>query len=157
MTSAAGSVQVVPVRATDPGVRGLIDALTDELAGSGYTPEETFGYSAERLEQAGVYLMGATVDGDLVGIAGVELQDEGFAELKRCYVVPGARGTGVADALITPLIAYAADRGVRALRLETGLRQHAALAWYTRHGFTPIPRFGRYRDSATSVCLQRQL
>ena len=150
-------VRTVPVRATEPGVRALIDALTAELARAGYTPEETFGYSAERLEQAGVHLVGAHVDGGLAGIAGVEVADDGFGELKRFYVLPAYRGTGVADALIGALIAYAVEGGVRTLRLETGDRQHAALAFYRRHGFTDTPRFGPYVDSATSICLQRDL
>lgn len=157
MISAAEPVAVVPARATDAGVRVLVDALTAELAEAGYTPEETFGYSADRLEQAGVHLVGARLGGALVGIAGVEVTDGGFAELKRFYVVPASRGTGVADALIETLVAYAGERGVRVLRLETGDRQHAAMRFYRRHGFRDTPRFGPYVDSATSVCLQRDL
>lgn len=149
--------QVAPVRPTEPRVRALVDALTAELAGAGYTPEQTFGYSAERLGQSGVHLVGATSAGDLVGIGGVEIEGNGFAELRRCYVVPAARGTGVADALITTLVAHAAERGVRSGWLETGDRQHAAMRFYRRHGFTDVPRFGPYVDSATSVCLQRDL
>lgn len=148
---------MAPVRVGDADVRALIDALTAELAGAGYTPEETFGYSAEQLEQAGVHLVGARVDGALVGIAGVEVTDDGFAELKRFYVAPAARGTGVADALIEALVAYAVERGTRTLRLETGVRQHAAMRFYRRHGFRDTARFGPYVDSATSVCLQRHL
>ena len=155
--TAANPVQVAPVRATDPEVRALIDALTAELAGSGYTPEEMFGYSVERLVQAGVHLVGARVAGALTGIAGVEVEGDGFAELKRFYVDPAHRGTGVADALIVALSAYASERGVRALRLETGDRQHAALRFYARHGFRAVPRFGPYVNSATSICLQRDL
>lgn len=79
-------IEVAPVRASEPRVRVLIDALTAELAGSGYV-----------------------------------------------------------------------EYGVRALRLETGLRQHAAMAFYRRRGFSDIPRFGPYVDSATSVCMQRNL
>lgn len=157
MTSAAESVQVVPVRATHPDVHPLIDALTAELAGSGYTPEQTFGYSAERLEQAGVHFVGARLAGQLSGIAGVEVGGDGFAELKRFYVVPAHRGSGVADALLNALAAYAADRGVHTLRLETGDQQHAAMRFYARHGFRVIPRFGPYLDSATSICMQRDL
>jgi putative acetyltransferase len=148
---------VAAVRAPDPDVRRLIDALTEELAGSGYTPEETFGYSVERLEQAGVHLVGARVRDELVGIAGVEVEGNGFAELKRFYVVPASRGGGVADALIDALTAYAVDRDVRALRLETGNRQHAALRFYTRRGFRVVPRFGPYVHSETSICMQRDL
>jgi len=157
MSDPVDPVQVTPVRASDPEVARLIEALTEELAESGYTPEQTFGYSVDRLEEAGVHLVGASVDGRLAGIAGVEVGGDGLAELKRFFVVPAWRGTGVADALIDALTAYAADRGVRTLRLETGDRQNAAVRFYARHGFRVVPRFGPYLDSATSVCMQRDL
>ena len=150
-------VRVVPVRATDAAVAPLLAALTAELAGGGYRPEQTFGYSAEQLERAGVHLVGAEAGDRLVGVAGVEADGAGGAELKRFYVEPGHRGSGVADALLAALVAYARGRGVRVLRLEAGDKQQAALRFYRRHGFTPIPRFGPYVDSATSVCLERAL
>jgi putative acetyltransferase len=31
------------------------------------------------------------------------------------------------------------------------------MAFYRRHGFAEVPRFGPYVDSATSVCMQRDL
>ena len=157
MTDAIDELEVGPVRASDPGVAGLIDALTAELAGSGYTPEQTFGYSVERLEQSGVHLVGARRAGELAGIAGVEVEDAGFAELKRFYVAPVHRGTGAADALLESLLAYAVERGVRTVRLETGDRQQAAMRFYARHGFREVPRFGPYVASETSVCMQREL
>jgi hypothetical protein len=46
---------------------------------------------------------------------------------------------------------------VRQLLLETGIRQHAALALYARAGFTAIPPFGEYVDTPTSVCLGKSL
>ena len=153
----ADPVRVLPVRATDPAVAPLLDALTAELAGAGYTPDQTFGYTADQLERAGVHLVGAEVGGRLVGVAGLEADGAGGGELKRFYVEPGHRGTGVADALLAALVEHARGHGVRVLRLETGDRQEAALRFYRRHGFTPIPRFGPYVDSATSVCLERTL
>jgi len=157
MTEGTPAVRVSAVRARDPEVLTLLDALTAELARRGYTPDETFGYSADRLEEAGVHLVGATVDGRLVGVGGVEVAGDGTAELKRFFVVPEHRGTGVAGALLTALVDHAASRDVHVLRLETGDRQHAAMAFYRRHGFRRVARFGPYRDSATSVCMERHL
>jgi putative acetyltransferase len=148
---------VAPVEVRDPDVLGLLDALTAELAGAGYSAAQTFGYSPERLAEAGVHLVGARVAGRLVGVAGVELQEAGVAELKRFFVTPEHRGAGVADALLTALLDHAAARGVTVVRLETGDRQRAAMAFYRRHGFVDVPRFGPYVDSETSVCLQRDL
>jgi putative acetyltransferase len=150
-------VQVGPVRAGDPEVAALLAALTAELAGAGYTADQTFGYSAEQLEAAEVHLVGARAGPKLTGIGGVELQAGGLAELKRFYVVPGYRGQGIADAVLAALIQHARTHGARILRLETGNRQQAAIAFYRRHGFAEVPRFGPYVDSATSVCLQLPL
>lgn len=143
------------VTARDAEVQVLLEALTAELAGGGYTPEQTFGYSVDQLEASQVHLVGARVAGRLAGVAGIELQDHGLAELKRFFVRPEQRGTGVADALIAALLAHAADSRVRLVRLETGDEQQAALALYRRHGFRRVPRFGPYEASETSVCMER--
>ncbi len=150
-------LHLAPVTVRDPGVAGLIDALTLELADGGYSDEESFGYSLDQLERSGVHLVGATSDGRLVGLGGLELQEDGFAELKRFYVDPAHRGGGVADAVIEALVEHARSRGATTLRLETGDKQQAAMRFYARHGFEVVPRFGPYVDSATSVCMQRQL
>jgi putative acetyltransferase len=150
-------VAVAPVTVRDPAVARLIDALTDELADSGYSDEETFGYSLDQLEASGVHLVGASVDGTLAGIGGVEIQHGGFAELKRFYVDPALRGAGVADAVIEALVEHARAAGATTVRLETGDKQHAAMRFYARHGFEVVDRFGPYVDSATSVCMQREL
>ena len=81
----------------------------------------------------------------------------GLAELKRFFVRPEQRGTGVADALIAALLAHAATSRVRLVRLETGDKQQAARAFYRRHGFRQVPPFSPYETSATSVCMQRSV
>lgn len=144
------------VRADDPAVVALLAALTVELADGGYAPEQTFGYSAEQLLARGVHLVGARVDGRLVGVGGAEV-DGASAELKRFYTVPEFRGRGVADAVLGALLAHARTAGAAVVRLETGDQQQAAMRFYRRHGFVQIPRFGPYVDSATSVCFERRL
>ena len=148
---------VEQVQAQDRDVVALLDALTSELAHGGYSADETFGYSLHQLEQSRVHLVGARVGGKLVGVGGVELDADGSGELKRFYVAPDHRGTGVADVVITALVAHARQRGTKVLRLETGDKQLAAIVFYRRHGFVEIPRFGAYVGSATSVCMQRDV
>ena len=149
-------IRIDRVHPHDPAVRALLAALDAELAAADYTPDQQFGYDVQRLVEAGVHLVGAWRDGRLVGIGGVEVSGDD-AELKRCYVDPAHRGTGVSDSILQSLVAHALAVGVRVLRLETGVRQHAALRFYRRHGFREIPRFGPYVDSVTSVCLARDL
>ena len=149
------SVEIVSARDAEAGA--LIEALNADLAGPGYLPEEQFGYSLEQLEAKGVHLVGARVDGHLVGIGGIELQGEGVAELKRFFVLPEHRGAGVADAVITALLEHAQEQGVTIVRLETGDKQHAAIGFYRRHGFVEVSRFPPYLDSEASVCMGRRL
>jgi putative acetyltransferase len=151
----ASMVQVVAVAVTEPRVVALLDDLTAELAVEGYTTQQTFGYTVEQLQGVNVRMVGARVDRNLVGIGGLEVQGGGIGELKRFFVTPEYRGTGVADALLDALIEDARAHELDLVRLETGDKQRAAIAFYRRHGFVEIPRFGPYPDSRTSVCMQR--
>jgi dTDP-4-dehydrorhamnose reductase len=155
--AARPALTVSPVTAADPSVAALVNALTADLASSGYTAEQTFGYPVDRLTSSGVHLVAASSGADVVGIGGIELQADGLAELKRFFVVPSWRGSIAAESILDALFAHARSNGVRAVRLETGDKQHAAMAFYRRNGFEEIPRFGPYVDSATSVCMQRPL
>jgi len=82
---------------------------------------------------------------------------EQVAELKRMYVVPAARGAGHARTVLAELERTAAESGIEALVLETGMRQPEAIALYTSSGYEPIPSFGHYRDSPLNRCFGRRL
>lgn len=62
-------------------------------------------------------------------------------EVKRMYVVPALRGTGLGAALLDRVIATARARGLRSLWLETAFFLRDAIALYERTGFTdrPVP------------------
>jgi putative acetyltransferase len=157
ITVQASAIQVSRVRASEPPVAALLEALTSELAVEGYTADQTFGYTAEQLRTADVYMVGARVDGRLVGVGGLELQEDGVGELKRFFVMPQHRGTGVADAVLDALLDCARAHELHVVRLETGDKQRAAIAFYRRRGFAEIARFGPYLASETSYCMQRSL
>jgi GNAT superfamily N-acetyltransferase len=80
-----------------------------------------------------------------------------IAEIKRMYVVPSARGAGHGRTVLTELERTAAEAGIEALVLETGLRQPEAIGLYTSSGYTRIPGFGHYRDSPLSRCFGKHL
>ena len=127
---------VAAVGVREPDVAAMMAALTAELAGGGYTAEQTFGYSADQLEQAGVHVIGARDDGLLVGIGGLERQDGGSGELKRMYVAPSHRGAGVADAVMTALLDAGAF-GARKPRPVAAPAQAAPAAWAPVEGWQP--------------------
>jgi pimeloyl-ACP methyl ester carboxylesterase/GNAT superfamily N-acetyltransferase len=77
-------------------------------------------------------------DGRPVGCAGLKRIDERSAEIKRIYVVPGARGSGVARALLARLEEAARAIGYDVVRLDTGAKQQASVALFTSSGYDPI-------------------
>ncbi|MEU9609032.1 GNAT family N-acetyltransferase [Streptomyces sp. NPDC048057] len=104
-----------------------------------------------------VFLVAYGPDGAALGCGGLRRLGSGTGEVKRMYVAPGARGTGVAAAILRGLEDRARHSGWRALRLETGDRQHAAVRFYTRSGYARIPNFGPYAQSPDSLCFERTL
>ncbi len=142
-----------------PESRALIDALNAELSGLYPEPGAThFGLDPEEVTGArGAFLVVYLAD-EPVGCGAVRMLDGETAELKRMYVAPGARGTGLGRRLVDALEAEARARGALRLVLETGVRQAAALALYRACGFRPIPLYGAYTLShETSVCLGKDL
>jgi GNAT superfamily N-acetyltransferase len=63
------------------------------------------------------------------------------AELKRMYVVPGARGHGVARRLLVALQGAAATLGCSQVVLDTAAELTEALGLYRRAGYQSIPRY----------------
>ncbi len=80
------------------------------------------------------------------------------AEIKRMYVVPSRRGTGLAQLMLTSLEDSARAAGADVMVLETGRPQLAAVALYARAGYTDAgARFGHYADSEHAIYLAKRL
>jgi putative acetyltransferase len=100
----------------------------------------------------------AYLDSVHVGCGAVRRLDDATAELKRMYVRPTHRGRGVGGAILDALEAEARKLGVRRVVLETGVRQHEALAMYGRAGYARCePYADEYFDSPLSVCMEKRL
>ncbi|MFT2689247.1 GNAT family N-acetyltransferase [Clavibacter zhangzhiyongii] len=98
-----------------------------------------------------VFLVARDADGTPVGCGGIRplARPPGrgvpWAELKRMYVVPAARGTGVATAVLRALEDAARDLGVVDLVLETGHEQPDAMRFYAARGLDGDPPLRRLR------------
>jgi putative acetyltransferase len=85
----------------------------------------------------------ARLDGIAVGCGGVAMFDD-YAEVKRMYTRPVARGRGVAKALLHRIEHEARKAGKSVLCLETGTYQQEAIGLYEGMGFRPRGPFGPY-------------
>jgi GNAT superfamily N-acetyltransferase len=136
----------------------LVDALNAEL--SAVYPEQGathFRLDPEEVADGrGAFLL-VTRAGTPIGCGAVRRIGEGAGEIKRMYVVPAERGRGVGRVLLTALEGEARSLGLSRLFLETGTRQHAAMAMYERAGFSRVPAYGEYVGSPLSVCMKKHV
>lgn len=126
-----------------PTASGLLGAFADEIGERypGWNPG--IGPSAdpeEFVHPRGRFLV-AYGDGRPVGCGGVKRLDEDTGEVKRLYVVPDARGRGVARKLLGGLEEAARELGWRTVRLDTGDGQPDALALFRSAGYEEIPDY----------------
>lgn len=99
----------------------------------------------------------ASDDGEPVGCGGLRALDASRGEVKRMYVVPERRGTGVSTAVLRRLEEEARALGWGELLLETGIEQPEAMRFYEREGFHRIPNYGHYVGSEHSRCYAKTL
>jgi GNAT superfamily N-acetyltransferase len=104
-----------------------------------------------------VFLVAVTPNGHAVGCGALRRLTRASAEIKRMYVDPASRGSGVATGVLRALEAAAQQRGWTTLRLETGTAQPDAIRFYEREGYREIPLYGHYVGSAKSICYERVL
>ncbi len=149
-------VKIQPEQPDSAVARALIAEL-DAVLNPHYPPESRHGYSVEKLIQQGVAFFVVYLGEQAVGCGGVQIVGSKYAELKRMYGRPGFRGRGVGKQLLAHLEAYAAERGIRVLRLETGVAQTEAIGLYEGFGFRRIPPFGPYFEDPLSICMEKRL
>lgn len=112
----------------------------------------------------GLYLLAYDAEERPVASGAWRRQDEneegyadGDAELKRMYVIPEARGLGLARRLLALLEEDARAAGRTRMVLETGTAQPEAIALYVSSGYEPCAKFGHYRDYENSRCFAKPL
>jgi putative acetyltransferase len=135
-------IAIEQLGALTPEASALLAELDRDL-GSSYSEEQQHGLRPEALFQPNIHFYLARLDGTAVGCGGVALYD-GYAEVKRMFTGEAARGRGIAKALLARFEAVAREAGMTLLRLETGIHQHDAIAFYERMGFELCDAFGDY-------------
>ena len=78
-------------------------------------------------------------------------------EVKRMYVPPSHRGTGVASGVLAELEKWAGEMQYKRCVLETGKKQPEAIGLYKKNGYAIIPNYGQYENVENSVCFEKKL
>jgi GNAT superfamily N-acetyltransferase len=148
-----------------PEARKLDDAVQQEYAErygdeGDITPLDPTMFEPPR----GLYLMAYDEEDRPVATGAWRAQDrneeqysDGDAEIKRMYVVPEARGLGLARRILAELEADARAAGRVRMVLETGIQQPEAIRLYETSGYEPTSKFGVYRFTDDSRCYAKAL
>jgi len=92
----------------------------------------------------GVVLVARDDGGRQLGCVALRRRDDSTLEIKRMYVRPEARGTGLADRLLAEVEGSARALGAERVKLETGLAQPEAMA-------VPTSAMATSRSSRTAI------
>lgn len=145
------STEIASVRAL---FRDYADGLGVSLDFQGFEAELA-GLPGDYRPPRGALLL-ATQDGRAVGCVALRPRDSETCEIKRLYVAPAARGSGLGRSLAEEILGRAKALGYRAARLDTLASMAAAKALYVALGFQEIPA---YYDNplAGTAYLERKL
>ena len=139
-----------------PPVRAMVEELDAYLVPL-YPAESNHLLDIETLRQPQMRFFAAHRGADVLAIGGCWLHTD-YAEVKRIYVTPTARGLGLAKLIMQRVEAEAAAQGRLIARLETGIHQPESLGLYRRLGYVDRAAFGDYHaDDANSVFMEKRL
>lgn len=134
-----------PARVDDQAGAALIGAMRAEIARADPEvvldgPDMPKAGPGELGTPDGAFLVG-WLDHKPVCCGGLKRLSDDACEIKRMYVVPGARGMGVARLLLHALEDEARSLGYVAARLDTGPGQAHAISLYASEGYLEIDNF----------------
>jgi len=136
----------------------LITALNTELSKQYPEPGAThFRLDPQEVTEGNGAFLIAYANEKAIGCGAIRKLENDTAEIKRMYVAPEARRTGIGRKILEALEEEGRRLGARRLLLETGERQIDAMGLYIKAGFLRIPPFGEYVGSPLSVCMAKEL
>ncbi|MGW3072071.1 MULTISPECIES: GNAT family N-acetyltransferase [unclassified Kitasatospora] len=165
-TSTTQDIGTVEFRITGyahPDAQALSAEVQQEYVRRYGDPDETVMHPEDFEAPAGLFMI-AYLDGRPVACGGWRAKQagpddlrDGDAEVKRMFVIPEARGRGLARAVLRRLERTAVEAGRGRFVLETGTEQPEAVALYQSEGYAAIRKFGIYKDHPQSICLGKEL
>lgn len=113
-------------------------SLDTDLCFQGFE-DEVANLPGKYASPRGALYIAVAADGEAVGCVALRPVDpDGVCEMKRLYVAPAGRGSGLGRALMQAVIGEARRIGYRQMRLDTLPSMTTAQAMYRAAGFVPI-------------------
>lgn len=129
----------------------LSNVLTDITGASGQASFDVADVQGPRA----VFMLARDVEGKPVGCGALRPLSAQIGEVKRMYARAQSRGVGTA--ILQALENYARKSGYTLLRLETRRVNIQAVEFYLRHGYQPIPNYGKYEGNPAAICFEKHL
>lgn len=135
-----------------PELIGLLDTYLSEING-----EKDNFFKAFNSYSSIPYFVVAQEQSGPIGCGALKPFDDKTLELKRMYVKPEVRGTGVARLILADLEDWAVELGFSSIILETSKSMKPAVSFYQKSGYGLTDNYGQYVDVDTSVCMIKHL
>lgn len=97
----------------------------------------------------------AELNNKIVGCGAFRPIDENTAEVKRMYSKLPQKKIGTS--ILTFLEEKAKNIGFTNLVLETRVKNHEAVQFYTKHKYQVIPNYGKYINRPEAICFGKSL
>lgn len=138
---------MVSIGVEDPTTRdarwciGEYFAELDRRFKTGFDPSLSISADAHELVMPKGELLIARLRGEPVACGALKFHGRAPAELKRMWVAPEMRGSGLGRRLLLELERHARAAGARVVRLETNRTLKEAIALYRASGYREVPAF----------------
>jgi GNAT superfamily N-acetyltransferase len=133
-------VTVRPVTSAD--VPGVVALVRDTLAEFGLrfgdgskTDDELAALPDSYVQSGGAFWVAVDEGGNVVGTCGVFPVGVGDMELRKMYLHPSARGTGLGKRLLEETVAWCRASGAGRIVLDTTEQMTRAISFYEANGF----------------------
>jgi GNAT superfamily N-acetyltransferase len=147
--------QITRTHSDNPDFQKLTDLLDDELCRIYNTKKEDFE-DYNRITGLPTVIL-VYEKGQPIACGCFRIFDAQTVELKRMFVLPEFRGSGIATSMVRELEEWAIELGYQYAVLETGKGQPAAIAMYEKLGYQFTEHFSPEDSLQISVCMKKAL
>lgn len=148
-------IEVVKTTSEDPEFIALIKTF-DAFLWERY-PELKKDYWGNNIIEINNNVVLIYLDEKAVASGCFKKYSEKTVELKRMFVLPEARGFGLAQLVIKELEVMAKEQGFEIMILETLYKQIEAISLYQKVGFEIVENYEPYIGLSNSVCMSKSL